>query len=629
MTQESQHKIYELLKTHALPRLRYDNDLMNILSNIWDVYQQKATGEDYRYKVLGDEIEKHYVMNDDWADDKLFVGILKIFDDEAKFINFTEQITNMLRTDEGFEKYKEDLSTVLKEESLQLNEEQGEYKVRPQGALYEVPKGALTFYVCDSDVTNAVKFYEKDVKWPVDENCFVLTFDYLWNDYSYYTRYRLYFVKNGEPTDVGEVKIMKRGTSNTSEHLPKQFVALDQDYCSLGMTPYYYRRMRSLFGSDAHIVLSQLRDTAFYEAIYKEFENDGEYRSSLLRDNDSDRARREGRYCVYGRDLNDAYAFKFNYKLPYPGDDVEIDFNYKYSGQDYERIVGIIGENGVGKTSLIKQILHSLVTNDNRSFTTPRPLFSSVLMISYSPFDLYRINTQGKAPFINYEYSGLMKDKELMFSVEDQVNTLIENIKAIYRRRYSFAKRWGDLINKVIPIESVTELISEGDGNDVDVNKEGLLELCMNASSGETMYLYSISAIMAKIRSDSLIIMDEPEQHLHPRAITALMHSLYNILERYESYGLISTHSPYVIRELVSPNVMIFKRHGNELSVNRIGIESFGEDVSVLSDIVFGNMGEHKRYEDFIQEVVEKNDYNYEASVRELLECQVACENDY
>ena len=84
MTVDLQHKIYSLLKTYALPQLRYDNDLMNVLSSVWDVYQRKATGEDYRYKMLGDEIEKHYVMNDDWADDKLFVGILSIFDDDTE-----------------------------------------------------------------------------------------------------------------------------------------------------------------------------------------------------------------------------------------------------------------------------------------------------------------------------------------------------------------------------------------------------------------------------------------------------------------------------------------------------------------------------------------------------------------
>ena len=73
MTEELRQKIYELLKARVLPIVRYDNDLMNVLSAIWNVYQQKSTGDDYRYKVLGDEIEKHYIMNDDWVDDKLFI----------------------------------------------------------------------------------------------------------------------------------------------------------------------------------------------------------------------------------------------------------------------------------------------------------------------------------------------------------------------------------------------------------------------------------------------------------------------------------------------------------------------------------------------------------------------------
>lgn len=52
MTEELRQKIYELLKARVLPIVRYDNDLMNVLSAIWNVYQQKSTGDDYRYKVL-------------------------------------------------------------------------------------------------------------------------------------------------------------------------------------------------------------------------------------------------------------------------------------------------------------------------------------------------------------------------------------------------------------------------------------------------------------------------------------------------------------------------------------------------------------------------------------------------
>jgi predicted ATPase len=375
--------------------------------------------------------------------------------------------------------------------------------------------------------------------------------------------------------------------------------------------------LRHVFGEDALIILDQLRDSAFYESIYKQFERNGVFKTSLIRDNTSEKARREGRYIVYGRDLEEAYSFSYLYHLPYKGEDVEIDFNYRPSGQDYERIIGMIGENGVGKTTLIKKILHSLINNDNKDFTRVRPLFSSVLMISYSPFDHYPIGSDANPFFINYEYSGLMKDKDVMYTTEEQVEILIRNIKIIYHRQQKYYTRWQTFVSKVIPIEKLDELLAPND-NEIDVDEKGLLDLCENASSGETMFLYSISAIMAKIRSDSLIIMDEPEQHLHPSAVTALMHSVYKILTLYDSYALISTHSPYVIRELISPNVLIFKRNENELSVKRIGIESFGEDVSVLSDIVFGNMSEEKRYERFIEDVVKANDYDYEASVSAL-----------
>lgn len=622
MTEKLRQKIYELLKARVLPIVRYDNDLMNVLSAIWNVYQQKSTGDDYRYKVLGDEIEKHYIMNDDWVDDKLFIRVLNILEDEAKFIRFTEQLLGMIQSDDGFLVVASELSKLLTEEDLILNKTQDEqgysaFRIEKKGSTSRVIRNARKFYVCDSHVYNAVSFYEDDVRWPSDNDCLVLTYDYLWNDYSYKTRYRLYYWKDGKEIEIGQVKIMKGEKLDTSEHLPKEFLSLENDFCSLGCSPQYYRNLRHVFGEDALIILDQLRDAAFYESIYKQFERNGVFKTSLIRDNTSEKARREGRYIVYGRDMEEAYSFSYLYHLPYQGEDVEIDFNYRPCGQDYERIIGMIGENGVGKTTLIKKILHSLINNDNKDFTRVRPLFSSVLMISFSPFDHYPIGSDTNPFFINYEYSGLMKDKDVMYTTEEQVEILIRNIKIIYHRQQKYYTRWQTFVSKVIPIEKLDELLTPND-NEINVDEKGLLDLCENASSGETMFLYSISAIMAKIRSDSLIIMDEPEQHLHPSAVTALMHSVYKILKLYDSYALISTHSPYIIRELISPNVLIFKRNENELSVKRICIESFGEDVSVLSNIVFGNMSEEKRYERFIEDVVKANDYDYEASVNSL-----------
>jgi len=60
--------------------------------------EKKATGEDIRFNVLGDEISKHYVLNNDWPDDKLFVSILKLKDDDETLLRFIQAVIN---TQEG------------------------------------------------------------------------------------------------------------------------------------------------------------------------------------------------------------------------------------------------------------------------------------------------------------------------------------------------------------------------------------------------------------------------------------------------------------------------------------------------------------------------------------------------
>ena len=63
-------------------------------------------------------------------------------------------------------------------------------------------------------------------------------------------------------------------------------------------------------------------------------------------------------------------------------------------------------------------------------------------------------------------------------------------------------------------------------------------------SSGERILLYNIFNILAKISFNSLIFFDEPETHLHPNAITELIAGLMFILETFQSFAIIATHSP-------------------------------------------------------------------------------------
>ena len=90
-------ELYNFIKK-ADKILSGNNDLLNLISSIWDVYQKPSTGEDKRYKCLGDEINKHYFQNDDWPTDKLYINILKIRDDEVRLMNFITGLITLCKS---------------------------------------------------------------------------------------------------------------------------------------------------------------------------------------------------------------------------------------------------------------------------------------------------------------------------------------------------------------------------------------------------------------------------------------------------------------------------------------------------------------------------------------------------
>ena len=284
----------------------------------------------------------------------------------------------------------------------------------------------------------------------------------------------------------------------------------------------------------------------------------------------------------------------------------------------------LIGENGVGKTTLMKDLIYDIVQNDRKSedrhFVDLPPLFSSVIAITYSPFDSYPLNDDPGLSnrIIDYEYCGLMKHEFVLKNINERVKELATNVELAVRRDTDYINiLWERMMEKVISRDRLNSIFTNPPiYNDVDIDK--LTTLYQHCSSGETIYFESITAILAKIRLNSMLLIDEPEQHLHPTGINLLMTTISEILEQTESFAIISTHSPYILREVPSSNVMIFHRYGNNLSVTPIGIETFGEDVSVISDIVFDNRSQNKIFESYIERVVENEGYDYDKAISVL-----------
>ena len=78
-----------------------------------------------------------------------------------------------------------------------------------------------------------------------------------------------------------------------------------------------------------------------------------------------------------------------------------------------------------------------------------------------------------------------------------------------------------------------------------------------------------------------------PETHLHPNAVASLFLVLSDILERFDSYAVVATHSPVVIQEIPAKRVLVFEREQNLTIAHPLSIESFGESVTELTKHVF------------------------------------------
>jgi predicted ATPase len=84
-----------------------------------------------------------------------------------------------------------------------------------------------------------------------------------------------------------------------------------------------------------------------------------------------------------------------------------------------------------------------------------------------------------------------------------------------------------------------------------------------------------------------LVLFDEPETHLHPNAVASLFNALTSILDQYDSFAIIATHSPIVLQEVPRKRAIVFEREGNVTTAQPLALESFGESVSELTRHVF------------------------------------------
>jgi ATPase subunit of ABC transporter with duplicated ATPase domains len=149
------------------------------------------------------------------------------------------------------------------------------------------------------------------------------------------------------------------------------------------------------------------------------------------------------------------------------------------------------------------------------------------------------------------------------------------------------------------PIFAEEEVASLAEaGTDDEVLRARTRDLFRELSSGHKMVLLTLTRLVESVEERTLVLMDEPESHLHPPLLSAFVRALSDLLVNRNGVAIIATHSPVVLQEVPRECVWRLRRSGDSVAAERPEIETFGENVGTLTSEVFGlevtNSGFHR-----------------------------------
>ena len=142
-------------------------------------------------------------------------------------------------------------------------------------------------------------------------------------------------------------------------------------------------------------------------------------------------------------------------------------------------------------------------------------------------------------------------------------------------------------------------------------------KLFKKLSSGHKIVLLTITRLVETLEERSLILIDEPESHLHPPLLSTFIRVLSDLLINRNGVSIIATHSPVVLQEVPKECIWKLRRIGAEAKVDRLEIESFGENVGILTQEIFGLEVTDSGFHKILKELVEKSE-SYEDAVAKL-----------
>ena len=129
-------------------------------------------------------------------------------------------------------------------------------------------------------------------------------------------------------------------------------------------------------------------------------------------------------------------------------------------------------------------------------------------------------------------------------------------------------------------------------------------QLASRMSSGHSIVLLTITRLVDTVDEKTLVLLDEPESHLHPPLLSAFTRALSDLLHDRNGVAIVATHSPVVLQEVPKSCVWKLTRIRAQGRSDRPERETFGENVGILTREVFGLEVSKSGFHDLLEQSV-------------------------
>ncbi len=431
----------------------------------------------------------------------------------------------------------------------------------------------------------------------------------------------------GEGKKAGDDQGNSQGYSmpgKRSPNIPNSFESLENDFFSVGQDDSYYERLSQLGELVRIAVLTALRDMAINSELYEQFESEPVTKISLLRSVST--VSLLGQYHRLANGGARLSKYRFDYALPTEhkfASTVIINFDITPESNPPSNIHVIIGRNGVGKTRLLERMSRAIrrvdgdIRNDGKFCDNNGEanfnLFSNLISVTFSAFDQFKPPSSSEmgSELIKYSYVGLKARQKVNDNVYPKTPEMLAGefvTSVVACTKGARRLRWHKVLNvlesdSIFAESEVADLSTIEDEFDLKKQATRLFENC---SSGHKIVLLTMARLVENVEERTLVLLDEPEAHLHPPLLSAFIRALSDLLIDRNGVAIIATHSPVILQEVPKKCVWKMRRAGAEVNIERPLQETFGENVGVLTSEVFGLEVAHSGFHSIIKKAVFK-----------------------